>query len=185
MSVSWSFLMCALLFRIHFDIDLSGNPQLAREALTSFPVPCQYTLLNGPSVWLHCTNTFEVARAQSYAMKDIWVRWWQRLIKVFVFPSAQTVLECRNQSSLLLWWGEIRGYGAASILRHFSQGCSRFLLLINGQRTDTGSRESGIQCQPTLCKWSLWVFWVLMQHWHEVTSSSPDSSYSGVLDQYV
>lgn len=48
--------------------------------------------------------------------------------------------------------------GVGSILKRFSQCCSRFLLLINGQRTDTGSRESGMQCQPTFWKWSLWDF---------------------------
>lgn len=45
---------------------------------------------------------------------------------------------------LLLWWREIRGYWVGSILSRFSQHCSWFLLLINGQSTDVGSRESGM-----------------------------------------
>lgn len=40
---------------------------------------------------------------------------------------------------LLLWWREIRGYWVGSILSRFSQHCSWFLLLINGQSTDVGS----------------------------------------------
>lgn len=75
------------------------------------------------------------------------------VLVIEVYPSAlsgaQTVLECRNQSFfffffLLLWWREIRGYWVGSILSRFSQHCSWFLLLINGQSTDVGSRESGM-----------------------------------------